>query len=151
MTREAKGLPPNGPVKVIDWDVVDDLLIKGCTGTQIASRLGIHPDTLYHRCEDEKGSLFSAYAQKKREKGDSLLLETQFNMAIKEDRGMLIWLGKQRLGQQENPGVASVPAEFAQLFQDTMKAIFGKQKRNANEEIDQIDLKSEESSINSDT
>lgn len=149
MPSPIRGLPPNGPVKNIDWDLVDDLLVKGCTGTQIASRMGIHPDTLYDRCYNEKGTRFSEYAQQKREKGDTLLLEAQFNMAVKKDRTMLIWLGKQRLGQKENPGALSVPPEFAQLFNDTMKAIMGQQK-TPEEDIPQIDLNREETSISND-
>jgi hypothetical protein len=148
MTRDVKGLPPNGPVKEIDWDFVDDLLIRGCTGTQIASRLGVHPQTLYNRCEDEKGSLFSEYAQRKREKGDTLLLETQFNMAIEKDRAMLIWLGKQRLGQKENPGAMTIPPEFAELFAQTMNAIA--QMQGESKKV-QIDLNSDDTSISNES
>lgn len=148
MPSPIRGLPPNGPVKHIDWDIVDELLMKGCTGTQIASRMGIHPDTLYDRCYNEKGTRFSEYAQQKREKGDSLLLETQFNMAIERDRAMLIWLGKQRLGQKENPGAMTIPPEFAELFAQTMNAIASMQKTNA--EV-QIDLNRDDTSISTDS
>jgi|HubBroStandDraft_2_1064218.scaffolds.fasta_scaffold116109_2 hypothetical protein len=145
MTREPKGLPPNGPVKQIDWDLVDEMLKKGCVGTQIAARIGIHADTLYHRCEDEKGVLFSAYAQQKREKGDALLHETQFNLAMKEDRGMLIWLGKQRLGQKDNPGQPVIPEQFLQLFADTMKVISSQQQSQS------IDLNSDDTNSSTDS
>jgi len=47
---------------------------------------------------------FAAYSQEKRAQGDDMLRVTQFSKAINEkDRGMLIWLGKQRLGQHDNP------------------------------------------------
>ena len=86
----------------IDWDKVDELLEAGCDGTQIAAFLGCHEDTLYNRCQEEKNLAFSAYKAQKRAKGDSALLTAQFEAAVKEkDRGMLIWLGKQRLGQTD--------------------------------------------------
>lgn len=94
----SRGIPP----KEIDWIKVEDLLIHGSTGSQIAAILGIHPDTLYSRCEQDKGTNFSAYAQDKRSIGDSQLHKTQFHVAVKEkNTTMLIHLGKHRLGQKD--------------------------------------------------
>jgi len=90
------------PKKIINWKVVDELLEKGCTGVEIAGFFGIHEDTLYKRIAKEFNIGFSAYAQQKRAKGDVLLRKVQFEVAVNDkDRGMLIWLGKQRLGQRE--------------------------------------------------
>ena len=85
----------------IDWEKVDRLLRSGCTGVQVASRLGVHADTLYRACERERGAAFAAYSQQKREDGETLILEKQMDAAMKGDKTMLIWLGKQRLGQKE--------------------------------------------------
>jgi hypothetical protein len=86
----------------INWDKVDKLLEAGCDGTQIAAYLGCHEDTLYIRCQDEKNMAFSAYKAQKRAKGDSRLLTAQYDAAINDkDKSMLIWLGKQRLGQTD--------------------------------------------------
>ena len=89
------------PPAIIDWKAVDRLLQAGCAGTQIAARLGIHANTLYERCSQEHKCDFSDYSQQKREHGETLLLEQQFTIAMKGDKTMLIWLGKQRLGQKE--------------------------------------------------
>lgn len=87
---------------VIDWDKVDKLLEAGCDGTQVAAFLGMHPETLYDRCKAEKNTDFSAYKQEKKAKGDVMLLSAQFESAIDDrDKAMMIWLGKQRLGQKE--------------------------------------------------
>ena len=86
---------------VIDWKAVDRLLQAGCNGVQIAARFGIHPETLYDNCKRDHKSDFSAYAAQKREHGETLLHEQQFLLAMKGDKTMLIWLGKQRLGQRE--------------------------------------------------
>ena len=89
--------------KHIDWNIVDQLLQAGCNGTEIAANIGICPDTLYRRCEKDKGIGFAVYAQEKRASGDSLLRASQFKNALKGNTSMQIWLGKQRLGQRDNP------------------------------------------------
>lgn len=100
-THSNKGVP----AKKIDWKIVDDYLEAGCNGAQIADHLGIHPDTLYIRCEKEKEMCFSAYLQIKRASGEKLLAKAQFDKALgrnkEADNTMLIWLGKQRLNQRE--------------------------------------------------
>jgi len=86
----------------IDWDIVDSLLEAGCDGVHVAAYFGIHPDTLYNRCKEENNTDFSAYKAEKRAKGDLKLFVAQFDAAVKEkDRAMMIWLGKQRLGQKD--------------------------------------------------
>lgn len=95
MTRPCAG-------KHIDWKKVDDMLIAGCNGVQVAAAIGVHPDTLYNRCFDDHGINFSAYLQQKRAVGDSTIHSAQYEAAVsKKNVAMLIWLGKQRLGQKE--------------------------------------------------
>lgn len=101
MSKEKKN-PPRRPQIPIDWTVVDKWLEADCTGTQVAGLLGIHPDTLYNRCQQDKGVTFTVYSNEKKAKGDGLIKEKQYVEALNGDRGMLIWLGKQRLGQREN-------------------------------------------------
>lgn len=91
------------PQITIDWHKVDRFLESGCTGTEIAGSFGCHPDTLYKQCEDEKGMLFSAYAAQKRGSGDSLIRAAQMRLALTGNSSMLIWLGKNRLGQKDDP------------------------------------------------
>jgi hypothetical protein len=128
---EKKGkLPPKvrksaagRPKRLIDWEYVDDLLLAGCSGIQIAAHIGIGFDKLYDKCAEDKGMLFTDYAREKRMKGDSLLKKTQFDLALKKDRTMLVWLGKQRLGQLDRPQFKSeVPhqlLEFIHLLKDS--------------------------------
>jgi len=90
------------PQADIDWDIVSEYLEAGCSGAEIAAMLGISAATLYDRCQTDNGLMFSEYSQQKKEKGDLILKKVQFESAIKDkDRTMLIWLGKQRLGQKE--------------------------------------------------
>jgi hypothetical protein len=98
MTEKNKG---GRPKAVIDWSQVDEYLHAGCSGTVIAEMLGIHPNTLYEACRVRNNCGFSDYSLQKKEVGDDLLHYRQFKLAMAGDRSMLIWLGKQRLGQTD--------------------------------------------------
>lgn len=90
------------PEKPIDWNVVDDLLLADCLGTEIASHFNIHPQTFYRKIEEKYGIGFTAYAQEIKQRGDSIIRKAQFDKAvIDRDNTMLIWLGKMRLGQKD--------------------------------------------------
>ena len=89
----------------IDWKKVDKLLEADCEGTEIAAYLGIVPNTLYRRCEADHKISFSKYLQEKKAKGNSLLKVKQFDAAMSGDKTMMIWLGKQRLGQKEKQDI----------------------------------------------
>lgn len=89
------------PKKNINWNEVDKYLVAGATGTEVAAVLGLHPNTLYRKCEEEHNVSFSEYLEQKREKGNSMLKCKQFDLAMQGDRGMLVWLGKNRLDQSD--------------------------------------------------
>lgn len=90
------------PEKIIDWKLVDRLLMADCHGTEIAAHFDMHPNTLYLRVQEEMGCGFSEYSQIKKAQGDSLLRDVQFKKAtVDEDNTMLIYLGKVRLKQKE--------------------------------------------------
>jgi hypothetical protein len=94
------------PAAIIDWNKVDELLEAGCTGTEISSFFGIHPDTLYRKCEADHKIGFAFYSQQKSAKGEMLIRQKQYDMALAGDRGMLIWLGKNRLKQSDKHDVS---------------------------------------------
>lgn len=81
------------PIKNIDPKLVQDLAAIGCKTTEIASIVGVSVDTLDRRFAEEM------------EKGRSNLRATlrrwQIESAKKGNVAMLIWLGKQLLGQTE--------------------------------------------------
>ena len=90
------------PEKPINWEVVENLLVSGCLGTEIAAQFDMHPDTFYRRVEQQYGMGFTDYSSEKRCKGNAVLRAKQFEKAVKKgDNSMLIWLGKNRLGQKE--------------------------------------------------
>ena len=103
MGHAPTGNSPDHPLLPINWDEVDKFLQAGCSGAQVASAIGVSADTLYRRCQKERGASFSAVLQEKRAKGEAYIRLKQFSVAMKGDRGMLIWLGKQWLGQRDRP------------------------------------------------
>ena len=137
MARKPTGRPTGYPPTPIDWDKVDRMLIAGCVGTEIAPHFGLHEDTLYDRCEKEKGVPFSAYKAQKKSQGESLLRSKQFDVAMKGDKTMLVWLGKQRLGQKENADNKEYDPQLLEAFKNFMDAMGKAQtaRTNANNNI----------------
>ncbi len=88
--------------KNIDWDRIDQYFMCGGSITQVAAGIGCSVDTLERRCRSEKNAEIAHYQQEKKERGNLAIHSAQFEKAIKEKNPtMLIWLGKQRLGQKE--------------------------------------------------
>lgn len=105
------------PEKPIDWERVDRLLEAGCLGTEIAPLFNLHHETFYDRVVKKYGIGFTEYMSQRRSAGDSLIREAQYKKAIKkQDNTMLIWLGKQRLGQKETPNEAQFSDEVLNKF-----------------------------------
>lgn len=114
------------PEKAIDWAKVDNLLMAGCIGTQIAPHFDMHPETFYRRIEEKYGVGFTEYSALKKQQGNSLLLAKQLERAVsgKGDNTMLIWLGKQRLGQKEsldNTGLSEITFEVKEKLSEMIK------------------------------
>ncbi len=101
------------PATKINWDLVDEYLEAGCEGVEVAAMLGIHAETLYDRCQADHNVGFSVYRASKRAKGDAIIRKVQFDIAQNGDKAMLIWLGKNRLGQAEKQEVTYTEAEIS--------------------------------------
>jgi hypothetical protein len=91
----------------IDWNKVDNALMAGASGPEVAALLGIHYNTLKNKVEKEKKCLFCEYKATKRAKGDSLLRVKQFDTALTGSVPMQIWLGKNRLNQTDKKEIVS--------------------------------------------
>lgn len=123
-----------------DWEKIDNLLVAGCTGTEIAGYLGIHPETLYKWAEQDKKMGFSDYLAQKRSKGDSLLKAHQYAKAMgmtdKGDNTLLIWLGKCRLKQKEHSDIQPLNSDSLDKFFETLPHLDTISKLQA--EIDEL-------------
>jgi AraC-like DNA-binding protein len=81
------------PKKAIDADMVRKLAAIDCTIAEIAATLDCSRDTLERRFRD--------VIDQGREQGKVSLRRRQFELASSGNATMLIWLGKQRLGQRD--------------------------------------------------
>lgn len=106
----------------IDWEIVDGLLEAGNDGVRVAANLGMSPETLYRKCKNEKNISFESYAAQKRARGDSLLAAKQYTIAMKGNVSMLIWLGKNRLGQKDKQDI-EVLTELASGLNDLLATV----------------------------
>jgi hypothetical protein len=95
------------PKVKIDWDEVGEMLRCGADVRSIAVSLGISPDTLYVRSKRDNKLDFSAFSQQKRAAGNDLLRRKQFEIAMSGNVSMLIWLGKNRLGQTDKQAISA--------------------------------------------
>lgn len=107
------------PEKEIDWDRVDYMLKCGAIGTEIAASFYIHPDTFYKRVEQKYGMGFTAYQQQRCAEGDASIRMKQYEKAMgltdTGDNTLLIWLGKNRLGQKNEDKIS--------ISEDGLKAL----------------------------
>ena len=83
-------MPRGKRIKVYD---VQQLAELGCTVKEIAAELGVSDRTLVHR--------YGPAMRLGRTRACARLRAKQFEVAMKGDRTMLIWLGKQMLGQKD--------------------------------------------------
>jgi hypothetical protein len=106
------------PLAKINWDLVNDLLVSGCSGREIAANIGLNEKTLYYHCVKEFKETFTEYSTKKYAKGHSLLHNKQFEIAMAGNVTMLIWLGKVRMSQKEPEANVLAPANQPQIDQN---------------------------------
>lgn len=92
---------PKGPRKLIDWEVFDKLCGFQCTIQEIASWFDMSVDSVERRILENFGMKFAEVAEEKRGKGRVSLRRAQFQAALAGNTALLIWLGKQYLGQTE--------------------------------------------------
>ena len=83
------------PVIEIDMVRVEALASIGATQQEIASDLGVDLRTLQRKRD------FAAVYKRGMDKGCLSLRHKQFNLAKAGDKTMLVWLGKQLLGQSD--------------------------------------------------
>lgn len=134
------------PQKKIDWEKVDQLLLAGCHGTEIAPHFDMHYETFYDRVKEKYGMGFTEYSALKKQQGDSILRAKQFELALKKDKTMLIWLGKQRLGQRERIVEERITDEDRKQGEKILRQIAAAQRAYSDDSA--IDLSADNTNIN---
>jgi hypothetical protein len=83
-------------------EVLENLFSIGCTDYEVAGVLGISTATLERR---KREPAFREVCERGPLKGNASLRRSQFQTATGGNPAMLIWLGKQRLGQLDRQRV----------------------------------------------
>lgn len=89
------------PKKDIDYRTLAALCACQCTEIECASVLGIGRATLERALKRDGHGTFAEYFAEHSGKGRASLRRRQYELADKGNATMLIWLGKQWLGQSE--------------------------------------------------
>ncbi len=86
---------------ILNWKKVERAAISGAKGKQIAAMLGIHYNTLVYCCKEDNNCDLCEYLAQKKEEGNQEIHKKLYEVAMNGNTTMLIWLGKQRLGQRD--------------------------------------------------
>lgn len=93
------------PRKEIDWEAAAKLASIHCTVADMAEFMKISVDTLERACKRQHKMRIAEWCDQKRGAGRAALRNMQFAAAKKGNPAMLIWLGKQWLGQHDRKEV----------------------------------------------
>jgi hypothetical protein len=111
MPRKSSGKPTGCPLIPIDWKLVDQMILAGSSGIEIAGALDVCHDTFYDRFRIEHGVAFSAYRAKRRFGGHGMLRIKQFQSAMRGNTAMMKILGEEWLGQGKGNSESSDDSE----------------------------------------
>lgn len=99
-------LAPGFPVIPIDWEQFDKLCALHCTLEEFANYFNCSIDTIEDRVLKEHGVRFSDYLRQKSGSGKISLRRKQYQTAMSGNVTMMIWLGKQWLGQSDKQEIS---------------------------------------------
>ncbi len=112
------------PLIEIDWQQFDKLCSIQCSQREIASWFDCSVDTIDRAVKRVHGMNFAEYFEQKRGKGKIALRRKQYETALGGNTTLLIWLGKQYLGQsdkQENTNIEGVKVNEIDLDSDDLQ------------------------------
>lgn len=89
------------PIKQIDKDHFEKLCGIMCTLDDISGWFDCSPDTIERWCKKTYQETFADVYKKKSSNGKVSLRRKQYEIAMQGNVTLLIWLGKQHLGQMD--------------------------------------------------
>lgn len=100
--------PVSATIK-IDWDAVKKLCKIMCTKKEIAGFLGVACNTLdYHVLLDGEAANWNEFNAEHSAGGKISIRHMQYQVAMRGNVPMLIWLGKQALNQNDKSQIAMI-------------------------------------------
>jgi len=94
----SKGEGENGD---INWKSVELSLVCGSSIEDVAFSFDLTFDEFDELCREETGIDIERFADRCDKRGKNRLLQSQYKAAIEGSTTLLVWLGKQRLGQRD--------------------------------------------------
>ena len=94
-------MPGGRPIIEIDWAEFDRLCEVQCTLAELALHFKMSEDTVERAVKRDHGTSFAEYFAQKRKAGFVSLRRKQWELAMAGNVTMLIFLGKQHLGQSD--------------------------------------------------
>ncbi len=119
--------------KQIDYDTLKKLCNMQCTLDEVTAVLGWRsPRRFQWKLKQETGMTFTQYFNANSGAGRASLRRLQFKSAEAGNTGMLIWLGKQYLGQADK-------VDQSVTQRAPMRVIFGQGEETKKKEDERID------------
>ena len=118
-------MPAGRPRKEINWDEFDKLCSIQCTQEEIASWFNCSVDTIERAVEREHGVKFAEYYAQNSGTGKISLRRQQWQLALKGDKTMLIWLGKQHLGQMDRAQLDISKVDNQTFLEEAKRRLLG--------------------------
>ena len=118
------------PKAEIDNAELERLCEMQCTRDEICYFFRCSAATLNRRCREEFGETFDSFSKKRRVAGKVSLRRAQYQSATNGNVTMLIWLGKQYLGQRDVQMLTldEPSAPLASFLEAANKALKNKKK-----------------------
>ena len=128
MARKPTGNPVGRPCKPINWPLFEDLCSIQCTQAEIADLCHCDDNTLRDNVKRQYGEEFSVVYKRYSAPGKMSLRRYQYKQA-ERNATMAIWLGKQWLGQREDPHAVVVTEESLRAHQAIMDQLKNMQEK----------------------
>ena len=105
--KEGSPMSEMGRPKIeINWEEFDKLCALQCTLLEFAAYFNCSDDTIERRVKEKHSVTFAEYYDQKRGSGKISLRRKQFQTAMSGNPTMLVWLGKQWLGQKDKQEIS---------------------------------------------
>ena len=119
MPKRPTGNPNGRPKKEISIKQFEMLCNHLWTKSEMCAFFDIDEMTMNRWCKENLGGTFSAVYIKNKEIGNGALRSAQFTVGVKKlNPSMLIWLGKQHLGQKDKHDVEIKDNTYADLLSE---------------------------------
>lgn len=106
--KENKEVNKGGrPPTEINWEALDGVLQLGARLIDCVDLVGVSDVTIQNKIKEKYGLTFSEYRELKMSKMRMKLLQKQYEVAMNGNVALLIWLGKQHLGQSDKQEIVT--------------------------------------------